>query len=304
MPWVSDVRAEIDRHSATLSSPAPRLALFLVAALPMLVLGVIATRMLGPETYLVAALLLAACAIAALVARASSFRTRFDGDTRLATVERSSWYGHSARRYAFAEIDALAVTEGRLVVLQLRNGAVERLSYAHETFSQLDKMISAVCAATGIAKGSPGIARAAYEDSEGVLSERAMGLYIEGRFAILATSAQLLSFRWLMELVFNRERREMTVIRTTPLRRTRKLIPLQQVASIGLDGTPDRETGVYTYRGVIRLENGRTIQFYGYTPVYARYDRILAKVREFTGLAKVDHIQRVEDRSRFGRQVE
>jgi hypothetical protein len=122
-----------------------------------------------------------------------------------------------------------------------------------------------------------------------------MGLYVEDRFAILSTSAQLFSFRWLMEIVFNRERREMTVIRTTPFRRTRKVVSLRSVASIGLDGAPDRETGAYSYTGVIRLRDGRRIQFYGYTPVYARYDRILSKVRDLTGLAKEDHILRPED---------
>jgi hypothetical protein len=295
MPWVSDVQASIEQNSATLVSPAPRLGLLCVGLLPVLLLGVIAIEALGKSPYLIVATLVAVAVAAALVACARSFRTRFDGAAQQATVERLCVCGNSIHHYPFAAIDALAVTEDCIVELHLRDGTIERLSYAHETFPQLDKMINAVCVATGIAKGSPNVARAPFEDRDGVLSERAMGLYVEGRFAILATSAQLLSFRWLMEIVFNRERREMTVVRTTPFRHTRQLIPLQAVASIGLDGAPDRETGAYTYRGVIRLQDGRSIQFYGYTTVYSRYDRILSKVRDLTGLAKEDHIVRPED---------
>ena len=258
MPWVSDVRTDIDLHSATLMSPAPRLGLFCLALLPALVVSVVAARTIGAGPYLLAGGLLAACLAAALGACARSFHTRFDRDAARATVERRCICGHSVHHYPFAEIDALAVTEGCVVELQLRDGRAERLSYAHETFSQLDKMITAVCAATGIAKGSPNTARAAFEDREGVLSERGMGLYIEGRFAILATSSKLLSFRWLMEVVFNRERREMVLMRTTPLRRTRRLIAFHEVAAIGLDGAPDRETNAYAYRAVIRLRDGRS----------------------------------------------
>jgi hypothetical protein len=300
MPWVSDVQISVDRNSATLLSPAPRLGLFCVSLLPVLLLGVLAIEALGRSPILVVATCLAVMVGTVMVACARSFRTRFDGDAQQAVIEKQCLCGNTVRLYPFAAIDSLAVTDDCVVELHLRDGQTERLSYAHETFRQLDKMISAVCTATGIAKGSPGIARAPFEDRNGVLSERAMGLYVEGRFAILATSAQLLSFRWLMEIVFNRERREMTVIRTTPFRQTRQLMPLQAVNSIGLDGAPDRETGAYTYRGVIRLQNGRSIRFYGYTTVYARYDRILTKVRDLTGLAKEDHIVRPEDfRSRL-----
>lgn len=98
-----------------------------------------------------------------------------------------------------------------------------------------------------------------------------------------------------MEIVFNRERREMTVIRTTPLRRSREVIPMQAVASIGLDGTQDPESRAYSYRAVIRLDNGRNIHLFGWTPIYSRYDRILAKVREFTGITKQDNLYRFED---------
>jgi hypothetical protein len=297
MPWVSDVRAEIGLHSATLMSPAPRLGFACIALLLTLVLGAVVAGFLGPGPYLLVGGLLAAGVATALVGCAKSFRTTFDGDAGQATVERRGICGHSVHRYPFGAIDALAVTEGCVVELQLRDGTNERLSYAHETFPQLDRMITAVCAATGIAKGSPNLARAPFQDREGLMSEPGMGLYVEGRFAILATSAKMLSFRWLLEVVFNRERREMTVVRTTPLRRTKEVVALHKVESIGLDGAPDRETGVYSYRGVIRLPKGRNIELYGQTPVYTRYDRILAKVRDLTGLSKEDHIQRRDDLS-------
>lgn len=292
MPWVSDVRADIGPHSATLLSPAPRLGLSCIALLAMIVTGVLAAQIFGPGPYLVAGGVLAVGLAAALIACVRSFRTTFDGTAGQATVERLCVCGRSVHCYPFAAIDALAVTEGCVVELQLSDGSRERLSYANETFTQLDKLITAVCAATGIAKGSPNAARAPFEDGEGMLSERGMGLYVEGRFAILATSIKVLSFSWLTEVVFNLARREMTVIRTTPLRRTLRVVPLFEVESIGLDGVVDRETGTYTFRGVIRLAKGRSIGLYGFTPVYARYNRILTKVRELTGISKEDHIQR------------
>jgi hypothetical protein len=295
MPWVSDVKADIGPHSATLLSPAPRLGLSCIALLVTVVVGVIAAGILGPGPYLIVGALLAAGAAAALIASARSFRTTFDGDTGQATVETRGICGRSVHSYPFGAIDALAVTEGCVVELHLRDGTAERLSYAHETFSQLDKLITGVCAATGIAKGSPNVVRAPFEDGEGMLSERGMGLYVEGRFAILATSTKLLSFRWLTEVVFNLGRREMTVIRTTPLRRTLKVVPFHEVDSIGLDGVVDRETRAYSYRGVIRLKNGRGIRLFGETPAYSRYNRILAKVRDLTGISKQDHIQRRDD---------
>ena len=70
---------------------------------------------------------------------------------------------------------------------------------------------------------------------------------------------------------------------------------MQGVAAIGLDGTQDREGRAYSYRAVIRLDNGRNIRLFGETPIYPRYDRILAKVREFTGTAKRDDLHRFED---------
>ncbi len=303
MPWVSDVRADIGPHCATLLSPAPRLDLSCVALLVTVIVGVIAARILGPGPYLVAGGLLAAGVAAGLIGCARSFRTTFDGDVGRATVEKLCLCGRSVHSYPFGVIDALAVTEGCVVELQLRDGTSERLSYAHETFPQLDRLITAVCAATGIAKGSPNAARAPFEDGKGMLSERGMGLYVEGRFAILATSTKLISFRWLMEAVFNLGRREMTVIRNTPLRRTLEVIPLHEIDSIGLDGVLDRETRAFSYRGVIRLKKGRNIKLYGETPVYARYDRILAKVRELTGIGKEDNIQRVEDHAAHFRRA-
>jgi hypothetical protein len=296
MPWVSDVRADIGPHSATLLSPAPRVDLLCIAFLVTVVLGVLAARTLGTGPYLIVGGLLAAGAAATLVARTRSFRTTFDGDAATATIERQGIFSRSVHSYPFGAIDALAVTQDCVVELQLRDGTAERLSYAYETFPYLDKLITSVCAATGLAKGSPNVARAPFEDGEGMLSERGMGLYVEGRFAILATSAKVLSFRWLMEVVFNLGRREMTVIRTTPLRRALEVIPLHKVESIGIDGIVDRETKAYSYRGVIRLEKGREIKLFGESPVYTRYDRILAKVRDLTGISKEDHIQQRDDR--------
>jgi hypothetical protein len=296
MPWVSDVKAEIGLHSATLLSPAPRLGLSCIALALTLVLGAVAAGTLGPGPYLAVGGALAAVAAAALIARTRSFRTTFDGDMGQATVETHSVFGHSVHRYPFVAIDALNVTEGCVVELQLRDGTSERLSYAHETFTQLDRMVSAVCAATGLAKGSPNLTRAPFQDGEGLLSEPGMGLYVEGRFAILATSFRTLSFRWRTEAVFNLDRREMTLVRTTPLRRTGEVVPFHLVESIGLDGAPDRETGIYSYRAVIRLAKGRTVGLYGETTAYARYDRILGKLRELTGIGKEDSIQRPADR--------
>jgi hypothetical protein len=292
MPWVSDVEAEIGPHSATLLSPAPRLGLSCIAVALTLVLGAAAAGTMGPGPYLAVGAMLAAAIAAALIAGARSFRTTFDAGIGQATVETHSVFGHSVHRYPFVAIDALNVTEGCVVQLQLRDGTSEQLSYAHETFTQLDKLVSAVCAATGIAKGSPSLARAPLQDGEGLLSEPGMGLYVEGRFAILTTSFRTLSFRWMSETVFNLGRREMTLVRTTPLRRTRESVPFHLVESIGLEGAPDRETGIYSYRAVIRLAKGRNIGLYGETEDYARYDRILAKLRELTGIGKEDNIQR------------
>jgi len=295
MPWVSDVRANIEDGSVTLYSPAPRLGVLCLVLVPAASAVVLLVRTFGTGPHVaVAALALGALALALAVC-IKSFRTRFDQAAGDVTVETRSIFAHSVEHYAFAEIDALAAGETNVVELQLRDGTVKRLSYAHETYPQLDKMIGAVCAATGIAKGSPNVARAAFQDDEGVLSAPGMGLYVEGRFAILATSSKFLSFRRLMEIVFNRERREMTVIRTTPLHRSRTVIPLHAVTSIGLDGRQDRESGAYSYRAVIRLDNGRSIRLFGVTRVYPRYDRILAKLREFTGIAKEDNLKRASD---------
>src|SRR5262245_58393948 len=149
MPWVSEVTADIGPHSATLLSPAPRLDLSCVAMLATIVIGLLIARILGPGPYLIVGAALAAGVSATLIACARSFRTTFDGDTAEATVEQQWLWGYSVHSYPFGAIDALAVTEGCVVELQLRDGTSERLSYAHETFPQLDKMITAVCAATG-----------------------------------------------------------------------------------------------------------------------------------------------------------
>jgi hypothetical protein len=295
MPWVSDVRASIDTGSITLYSPAPRLGQACAAVVATVIVVVVLVRASGSGPDVAGAVLVLGALAAALSICSKSFRTRFDRAAGRVTVETRSICRHSLQEYRFAEIDALAVTQGCVVELQLRDGTTRRLTYAHETYPQLDRLISSVCSATGIAKGSPNVARAPFHDSEGVLSEPGMGLYVEGRFAILATSSRMLSFRWVMEVVFNRGRREVTVIRTTPLRKSRELIPLQRIASIGLDGTRDAETGIYTYRPVMRLDTGRSIRMLGETRSYQRYDRILAKVRNLTGIAKQDNIQRSED---------
>jgi hypothetical protein len=292
MPWVSDVRAEIGPHSATLLSPAPRVGLACIALFSALIAAAAMAAVLGPGPYAAMGGVLAAGVATALIARARSFRTTFDGDIGQATVETHSYFGHTAHRYPFTAIDSLNVTEGCVVELLLRDGTCERLSHAHETFTQLDKMVAAVCEATGLAKGSPGLARAPVQDGEGLLSEPGIGLYVEGRFAILSTSYRTLSFRWRSESVFDLDRREMTLVRTTPLRRTREVVPFHLVEAIGIDGAPDRETGIYSYRPVLRLAKGRTIELYGETASYPRADRILARLRELTGIGKEDSIQR------------
>jgi hypothetical protein len=295
MPWVSDVRAVVADGSATLDSPAPRLGQICAIVVATMVVFVVLVRAFDFGPYVAGAFLMLGAMVAALSICSKSFRTRFDRAAGSVTVEMRSPCGHSRQEYPFAEIDALAVTEGCVVELQLRDGTTRRLTYAHETYPQLDKMISSVCSATGIAKGSPSAARAPFQDNEGVLSEPGMGLYVEGRFAILATSSKMLSFRWVMEIVFNRGRREMTVIRTTPLGKSRELIPLQVVSSIGLDGMRDAETGEYSYRPVIRLDKGRNIRMFGETRSYPRYDRILGKVRDLTGIAKQDNVHSPHD---------
>jgi hypothetical protein len=302
MPWVSDVRVDIGPHSATLLSPAPRIDLVCVAVLATIVAGLLTVRAVGPGHYLLAGAVLATGIATALIARARNFKTTFDGDAGQATVETHSMYGHSLHRYPFADIDSLMVTEGCVVELHLRDGTSERLTYAHQTYGQLDRMITAVCAATGIAKGSPNTVRAPVQDDGGLLSEPGMGLYVEGRFAILSTSTRTLSFRWRAEAVFDRDRREMTLVRTTPLRRARETVPLHMVESIGLAGAPDRETGIYAYRPLIRLKNKRVITLYGTTSTHEHYDRILAKLRELTGIGKEDDIVRPADHgARFRR---
>jgi hypothetical protein len=295
MPWVSDVRASIDAGSATLYSPAPRLGQMCAVAVATILVIVVLVRTFGSGPDVAGGFLVLGAMVAALSICSKSFRTRFDRGAGRVTVEMRSICGHSMQEFAFADVDALAVTEGCVVELQLRDGTTRRLTYAHETYPQLDKLISSVCSATGIAKGSPNAARAASQDDQGSLSEPGMGLYVEGRFAVLATSSKMLSFRWVMEVVFNRGRREVTVIRTTPLRKNREVLPMQAVSSIGLDGTRDPETGGYRYRPVIRLDNGRSIRMFGETRSYPRYDRILAKVRDLTGIAKRDNIHSAHD---------
>ena len=70
---------------------------------------------------------------------------------------------------------------------------------------------------------------------------------------------------------------------------------MQAVSSLGLDGTRDPETGRTSYRAVMRLDNGRSIRMFGKTRSYPRYDRILAKVRDLTGITKQDNIPRSDD---------
>jgi hypothetical protein len=94
----------------------------------------------------------------------------------------------------------------------------------------------------------------------------------------------------------------MTLVRSTPLRRTRESVPFHLVESIGLERAPDRETGIYSYRAVIRLAKGRRIRLYGETTDYARFDRILARLRELTGIGKEDSIQRPADQGARLRQ--
>jgi len=296
MAWVSEVHASIGDEGATLTSPAPRFGILCLTFVACITGVVLLERALGGGPHIALATAVLGALAAGLPIGARSFRTRFDRAAGHVTVETRSMLGHTLRRYPFAEVDALAATDSNVVELQLLDGTTRRLSHAHETYPQLDKLVDALCAATGIAKGSPNAARAASQDDEGVLSEPGMGLYIEGRFAILASAAKSLSFRWVMEIVFNRERREITIIRTTPLRRSREALPMQAVASIGLDGTQDPISGAYAYRAVLRLKNGRSVRLFGETRVYRRYDRILARVRELTGAPKQDNITPFEDR--------
>jgi len=296
MAWVSSVRADIGEEGATLSSPAPRLGILCLTFVAFITAAVLLERALGSGPHVALAATVLGVLAAALPICVKSFRTHFDRAAGQVTLETLSMLGRTLQRYPFAEVDAIAATESNVVELQLRDGTTRRLSYAHETYPQLDKLINAVCAATGIAKGSPNLARAPSQDDAGVLSEPGMGLYVEGRFAILATASKSLSFRWVMEIVLNRERREMTIFKTTPLRRSKEVIPLREIASIGLDGTQDPVSGAFAYRAVIRLENGRKVHLYGETRAYPRYDRILAKVRELTGTPKRDNIHRFEDR--------
>lgn len=290
MPWVSDVHADIGDDSATLYSPAPRFGQFCAALVATVVVVVALAQTFGSGPYIAIVVVVLGAITAALSAYSKSFQTKFDRTAGDVTVETRSVCRHSVQKYRFAEIDALAVTENCVVELQLRNGTTRRLTYAHETFPQLDKMIGSLCLATGIPKGSPNVVRAPFQDDRGVLSEQGMGLYVESRFAILASSDKFLSFRWLVEIVFNRERREMTVIWTTPLRKRRVLIPMQEVSSIGLEGKQDPEDGTLSYRAVIRLNNGRSIRLFGKSPRYERYEQILAKVRDLTGIAKRDYL--------------
>ena len=290
MPWVSDVRADIGDRDATLWSPAPRLGILCLALVASIAAVVVLERAFGAGPHLAVLATVLGVLAAALSICVKSFRTRFDRTAGHIIVETRSACGRTLQRYPFAEVDALAATDSNVVELQLRDGTTRRLSHAHETYSQLDKLIGRVCAATGLAKGSPNLARAPSQDDAGVLSEPGMGLYIEGRFAILATASKSLSFRWVMEVVFNRERREITVVKTTPLRRSRDTFPMQAVTSIGLDGTQDPISGTYAYRAVVRLDNGRSVQLYGETRFYPRYDRILSKVRDLTGIPKQDKL--------------
>jgi len=296
MPWVSDVRADIGNQDATLSSPAPRFGILCLTFVAFIAAVVLLERAFGAGPHLAVAATVLGAAAAVLPFCAKSFRTRFDRPAGHVSVETHSMWGRRLQRYAFAEVDALAATESNVVELQLRDGTARRLSHAHETYPQLDKLIDALCTATGIAKGSPNAARAPSQDDTGVLSEPGMGLYIEGRFVILATASKSLSFRWIMEIVFNRERREMTIFKTTPLRRSREVIALRDIASVGLDGTQDPVSGAFSYGAIIRLESGRNIRLFGVARAYARYDRILSKVRELTGIPKQDNIYPFEDR--------
>lgn len=295
MAWVSDVRASIGDEGATLTSPAPRFGVLCLTFVASVAAVVLLERALGAGPHIAVAATVLGIAAAVVPVCVKSFRTRFDRATGDIAVETHSLWHHGLQHYAFAEVDALAATESNVVELHLRDGSRRRLSHAHETYPQLDKLIDALCTATGIAKGSPNAARAPSQDDTGVLSEPGMGLYIEGRFAILASASKSLSFRWAMEIVVNRERRELTIVRTTPLRRSKELIPLREVASIGLDGTQDPLSGAYAYRPAIRLDSGRTVHLYGETRVYARYDRILAKVRDLTGIPKQDNIHAFRD---------
>jgi hypothetical protein len=295
MAWVSDVRADIGEEGATLSSPAPRLGILCLTFVAFLTAVILLERALGAGPHIALAAIALGALAAALPICVKSFRTRFDRVAGHVTVETHSMLGRTSQRYPFAEVDALAATESNVVELQLRDGTTRRLSHAHETYPQLDRLIGTVCAATGLARGSPNLARAPSQDDAGVLSEPGMGLYIEGRFAILATASKSLSFRWVMEVVFNRERREMTVVKTTPLRRHTEVVRLREVASLGLDGTQDPISGAYAYRAVIRLENGRSVQLYGATRLYPRYDRILSKVRDLTGIPKEDNLYPFRD---------
>lgn len=295
MAWVSEVRASIGEDGATLTSPAPRFGLLCLAFVAFVAALVLLERALGAGPQMAAAAALLGALAVALPVSARSFRTRFDRAAGEVTVETHSLLGRALQCYRFAEVDALAASERNVVELQLTDGTTRRLSHAHETYRQLDRLVDLLCAATGIAKGSPSLARAPSQDEAGVLSEPGMGLYIEGRFAILVTATRSLSFRWVMEIVFNRERRELTIVRTTPLRRSEETIPLREVASLGLDGTQDPLTGAYAYRSVIRLETGRDITLYGETRTHARYDRILAKVRDLTGIPKEDKLYPFED---------
>jgi hypothetical protein len=295
MVWVSDVRASIGEDGATLTSPAPRVGILCLAFVAFVAAFVLLERALGGGAPMAAAAILLAALAAALPISATSFRTRFDRVAGEVTVETHSLLGGSRQCYPFAAVDALAASDRNVVELHLVDGTTRRLSHAHETPRQLHRLVDLVCAATGIAKGSPNPARAPSQDEAGVLSEPGMGLYIEGRFAILATASKSLSFRWAMELVFNRERRELTIVRTTPFRRSRATIPLREVAALGLDGTQDPLSGDYAYRAVLRLHSGRNLPLYGETRHQARFDRILAKVRDLTGLPKEDRITPFED---------
>lgn len=295
MAWVSDVRVSIGDEGATLSSPAPRFGIFCLAFVAFVAAVVLLERAVGAGSPMAAVGILLGALAAALPASAKSFSTRFDRVAGEITVETYSLLGRTRQSYPFSAVDALAASERNVVELHLADGTTLRLSHAHEIPRQLDRLVDLLCAATGIAKGSPSLARAPSQDEAGVLSEPGMGLYIEGRFAILATATKSLSFRWVMEIVFNRERRELTIVKTTPLRRSKETIPLREVASIGLDGTQDPLTGAYAYRSVIRLETGRSISLYGETLHLARYDRILAKVRDLTGVPKEDKLYPFED---------
>jgi hypothetical protein len=295
MAWVSDVRASIGEDGAMLTSPAPRFGILCLAFVAFVAAFVLLERTLGSGGHMaVVATVLGALAVA-LPISVKSFRTQFDRAAGEVTVETHSMLGRTRQSYPFAAVDALAATEGNVVELQLTDGTTRRLSHAHETHRQLDRLVDLVCAATGIAKGSPNLARAPSQDTAGVLSEPGMGLYVEERFAILATATKSLSFRWVMEVVFNRERRELTIVRNTPFRRSKATIPLREVASIGLDGIQDPLSGAYVFHPVLRLHGGRNLPLYGVARTHAGYDRILAKVRDLTGLPKEDRITPFED---------